>query len=418
MYGIIASPDYAKDIKEVLQGKQILFEKTGMFKPEEFQQHCTAAAGISIDILIVDMTCCSSDNDIVKGIRKYRVARSSRVILIAPGREPGDPAISALVGDGVYDIVAPALPEEDDDEEEAEALDIQPYLQKQLTMSYHMGNAARWRSLDDEPVASAAASSSKPGKGRPETIIQEQIIFRDRIVGTVIVGVAAAGRRTGCTHTAVQISSFLAREGFSAACIELMEPELQRPVFSTFKSDEPSQLHPGGFRIGGIDFFPYDQVQNVIDILHAGYKYIVLDFGQLVYEEAGEKKPSAYSQEFLRSDFSIVTAGSALWDYKDALQLVDTMQKWKWRKSLNVLINYADASLFKEISEALTGKEKQTLQLQFAPAPYQPDPFKVTDPSAEAYRQILSAIIPAQQEKRQRGSILQLLPFGKRGKGA
>ncbi|MGG2201932.1 hypothetical protein [Paenibacillus validus] len=94
------------------------------------------------------------------------------------------------------------------------------------------------------------------------------------------------------------------------------------------------------------------------------------------------------------------------------------MQKWKWRKSLNVLINYADASLFKEISEALTGKEKQTLQLQFAPAPYQPDPFKVTDPSAEAYRQILSAIIPAQQEKRQRGSILQLLPFGKAREGS
>lgn len=416
MYGIIASPDYLNDIRAVLQGKQVIYEKSGFFKPEEFQQHCTAAAGVSIDVLIVDMTCCSSDSDIVKGIRKYRVARSSRVILIAPGREPGDPAISALVGDGVYDIVAPSLPQEDEDED-YEPVDIQPYLLKQLSMNYHMGNAARWRNLDDDPITNPAPIA-KSGKDKSEAIVQEQIIFRDRIVGTVIIGVASAGRKSGCTHTAIQISSFLSREGLSVACIELMEQDRHRPVFSTFKSDEPSHLQPGGFRIGGIDFFPYDQVENIIEILHAGYKYIVLDFGQLINEDVGEAKPSAYSQEFLRSDFSIITAGSSLWDYKDALQLIDTMQEWKWRKQLNVLINFTDAPLFKEISEALTTKEKQTLQLQFAPAPYQPDPFKVTEQSIGSYRQILSSIIPGQEKKQQRGGLLQLLPFGKRGKGA
>lgn len=416
MYGIIASEEYANDIKEALEGKHIIFERAGTFKPEEFANHCSAAAGVNIDVLIVDMTCCSSDPEMVRGLRKYRIARSNRVILLAPGREPGDPSITALANAGIYDIVAPALPEVEDDEDEPELLDVGPYLKQQLNMNYHIGNAARWMDLDDDQPVKSGGSSKTVVKTKTETIIQEQIIYRDRIVGSVIVGVAAAGRRTGCTHTAIQISSFLASEGYSTACIELMEPEHHRPVFSTFKADETSQLHPGGFRIGEIDYFPFDQVGNILDILQAGYKYIVLDFGQIICEENGEKRPTAYSQEFQRTSFNVLTAGSALWDYKDVLQVVDTLKEWKWRKPLNVLINYADAPLFDEITAALNVKEKQALQLHFQVAPYQPDPFKTTEPSGAAYREILKDVIPAQGQKRKKIGLLQLLT--KRGKRA
>lgn len=90
----------------------------------------------------MDLTCCSSEEAIVKGIRKYRVAKSSRVTVIGPGRGLGDPTKSYWYPLGSM-ISLRLLYRGMKGEEEHEELDIRPYLSSQLTMSYHLGKAAR-----------------------------------------------------------------------------------------------------------------------------------------------------------------------------------------------------------------------------------------------------------------------------------
>lgn len=229
MYGIIAN-QYADDIKDVLEGKHILFERTGSFKPEEFHQICTAAAGVAIDVLIVDITCCSSDFDIVKGLRKYRVARSSRVVLIAPGRQPGDSTISALVGAGVYDIVSPALPVAEDEDEEPDELDIRPYLSQQLSMSYHLGNAARWHLFDEEPELPERedTAQSKRGKKEKVVVVKETVREVEKVVQvetykvlpnkTIVIGSLYPG--AGSSFVAITIARLLNYLGVPNALVE------------------------------------------------------------------------------------------------------------------------------------------------------------------------------------------------------
>lgn len=69
-----------------------------------------AAAQATADALVLDVAA-GPPEALVQGLRRYRTARPGvRVILLAAGRQPGDPLVSALVNLGVYDIVAPADP--------------------------------------------------------------------------------------------------------------------------------------------------------------------------------------------------------------------------------------------------------------------------------------------------------------------
>lgn len=149
MYGIIASKDYIRDIRESLEGNSIWFEESGEFSSDIFQQHCQAAANANVQILIIEMNC-TEDSSLIRGIQQFRLLRDSRIILIAPGREPGDTTITTLLGLQILDIIAPMRDEkrEDDEEEEegeeTERPSIVPLIKKQLAMKPSYGNVVRW----------------------------------------------------------------------------------------------------------------------------------------------------------------------------------------------------------------------------------------------------------------------------------
>lgn len=382
MFGIIASPDFADDIKEVLEGKTILFEKVGFFEPDEFEKICTAAAGISIDVLIVDMTCCSN---VIPGVRKYRITRSSRVIVIAPGRVPGDPTISALVSDGVYDIVAPALPDTEDDEESS--VDIKPLLQKQLSLKYHMGNAARWK-IDDAGAVSPSDSAIKE-KVIKETVIKEKIIVQELPAWPVVVSVTGTDVRSGATHFSIQAASFLKKFG-TVCCVEIRDggtPSFR--VFDTFEGDEP-------FRYQGIDFYSWKD--GIMPKVLSEYRYVVLD-----HRPIHRGYDATLLTEFLRSHVQIVVGGASVFDYHkffSVLDLIFVHVRPEHTKNLSLIVNFSDIASFKKVNSILSNSAKRLLNIRFVQNVLVADPFQITTDAERVLAAIFSNVIPKETERK------------------
>lgn len=425
MFGIIASEEYADDIRRSLQGESIIFERIGTFSEEQFAAHCSAAAGVMIDTMIIDLTSCAAEFEMVRAIRKYRIARSNRVILLAPGREPGDAFITALVNAGVYDIVAPALPEADDDEdEETFELDVEPYIRQQLRMSYHIGNAARWMDLSEDQPAAPSGKVKDPSKKKVKAKaelkdedeeedegerqpkpkkkrllrfdiadpleeddifslpIQKKVVYQDRIVGSVYVGVAGTGRRTGSTYAALQVAKYLTSYGTVAIV------ELQQESLSLLSYSPPDQTAGGGFELEGIACFPKASDEILHRVLMGDFKYVVLDFGALLESE--------YAREFARCHVHLLTMGAAIWDQDKAVHCIDELLDKGWSKKLEILVNFATKGTYQQIANAYSNREKTMLNLQFHHQPLVDHPL-VFDGST--FERMLGDALPKKRKK-------------------
>lgn len=111
MFSIIASPNYFEEIKTVITGRgSILYGKS--VNDEDVIKAFDKAGRVNASVLILDVDA-GAAVDIVMGVKKFKVTRPhTRIILLAPGRKPGDSVISQLLAKGVYDILA--LPEDGD----------------------------------------------------------------------------------------------------------------------------------------------------------------------------------------------------------------------------------------------------------------------------------------------------------------
>lgn len=401
MYGVISSRVFSEDILQAIRIEPIFFQE-GEFEEDVFVQHCKAAGRVQITTLIIDIDSCLNESSIIKGVRAFKIARpQTRVLVVAVDRIAGNPTISDLVGLGVYDIVAPPVPKSEDEEDVTIEFDLTPYVKEQLQLNSTYADVARWHFVGlDVPVQPQTKNSKE--KKVIQTQIEERIVIREKIVGTIIIAVAGVGRRTGTTHTAIQIANFLNYEGHQTACIELVDPEENPPTFNIFKNNQQSRLHPDGFTINNIDFFAIEHVNNnnIIDILKAGYKYVVLDLGNLI---KADQTPAMHHQEFLRADMQIISSCSGLWDFHSLIQNIDTLTKWKWNKKWNVALHFADNELFQEIQAAITTKESEQISLNYFKTPYQPDPFKITEERAEGLYAMLEDVLPARQEPVKKG---------------
>lgn len=391
MLGFIISPELANDIHESMSNHHILFEKSGVFDPDDFIQHCQAAANLTLDVFIIDLDS-SSDDAVVKGIRRFRLKNNARILLIAPGRVPGDPTISQLVNLGVWDIIAPELPTDEDEDEnyKARSILIAELIQKQLAMKYVYGNAARW-----DVAYETEQKEQKSYDIKEKVIYQENVIFQDRIVGTVVIGVGGVGRRTGTTHSTIQLSLFLQKQGYKVACVELLDSSIHFPAFYT--------LHPEAgtnksFSIKGIDFYPNADLDKYIHVISSQYEYVIVDFGHIFINSKNTMIP--YANEFLRSHMQIITATPALWDVSNILNTIDTLRQIPFSRDLYFIVNLTDDRTFKEFSKMFSKNEKASLRLSFSQTSFTPDPFQLSENNQIVLQKLLSPLMPNREKRR------------------
>lgn len=444
MYGLIVSREHSKDAHDAIKGGEIWFEKVGSFSAEIFLQHCQAAAAVNLSILIVDLDT-TDPASFIRGIRIFRQSRrDTRIILLAPGRKPGDPTITSLLPLQIYDIVAPEgdLEEENDEEEEdheegdyegnyvEEDPDALSYLailiKNQIAGDYGYGNIARWDTLADgiieinvqhQTVQEKVREKDKDKKKNrdrpfgtdpalvehihsieieppPDRLKVKEVVVREHIAGTVIIAIAGSGNRTGTTHSAIQISNILQKLNVSVACVELLDPTTGKPVFEKFKSGDQLASVEGGFRYKEVDYYPEANMKQYLKVLSVKYDYIVLDLGDCLNNQ--------YYEEFFRAQVSILTCGSSVWDFDELLNTLDHLYQRSWNKHMCIFINLGDDETFEMTAKTFSKKEKKHMNVDFYQGPFQPDPFLVDDDNRIPYEAMLGGILPTETKKKKK----------------
>ncbi|MGE5590187.1 MAG: hypothetical protein ACM3ZA_06165 [Bacillota bacterium] len=192
MYAILTRGT-AQEVAAVLRGR----DEQATVRVVEAGQGAGAldeAARVPVDSLVLDV---ATGPGLGAAVLRYRLARpQTRLIVLAAGRQPGDPEVAGVVQAGCYDIVT-------DLAQLPAVLDRPPAGLEQ---------AALW--LDP---------SLAPGKTATETVkIRERIV--ERRVATsarpVLVAVAGVADGVGTTTLAAAIAAYLARAGYKALLVE------------------------------------------------------------------------------------------------------------------------------------------------------------------------------------------------------
>lgn len=425
LYGIIASREYTPDIKEVIADEQIWFERAGDFNDENFMIHSQAAMNANVQVLFVDMTC-ANDSAIIRGIKQFRMKRDSRIIMIAPNREPGDPTVNDLISLQVLDFISFTVDEQD---EEYERESISFLIRQQLKKKSSYGNVARWNVRTESAIERNQAAPEKP---RPEKVKNEQprgttevndpalmahlesmleheqpvtrereVIITERIVGSVLIAVGGVGRRSGATHNTLQIAHFLKGLSDSVACVELVDAEASPPVFRKLKLDQDKASEvTGGFHQDGVDYYPEASMKVYLQVLSANYDYVVVDLGSLYLKVKNKYMPTLFYEEFFRAGCSVLTCGSAIWEFEDLVVSLDRLYEKGWNRHLSIMVNFSDRESYEKTCNAFTKKEKRTMQVDFIQSYFQPDPFVIETESRKNFEHMFKDMLPTETQKK------------------
>lgn len=242
-----------------------------------------------------------------------------------------------------------------------------------------------------------------PGLGSPgkQVVYKDRILLQDRIIGNVVIAVAGTDRRSGTTYNAIQIASFIASENHDVACVELLNQSINPSVFKYWNTtNKETKKLDGGFHAAGVDFFPNSDFENYIKILNAGYKYVVIDLGQIVVNADKQSLEGTYFKEFLRANLTLISSGSALWDTQSLIQFLDRLFVNSWTKTCNIMVNLADLKGFEELTGIFTKKERKELQLNFIMNSFNSNPFENNRDMSDALSSLLNPVLPIKEKKR------------------
>lgn len=338
MYGIISSPEFIDDIKHAVGEEPILFQESGQFSADAFLQHCQSVSAAQVHTIIVDINA-ADDLAMIKGLRTIRMKRQSRIIVLAPGREPGDQTINALLKFQIFDFVAPSFSsiegyEEDEEENESEdrvfTKPLSFFIQEQLNKTASYSNAARW-DIESEQILlqqkQPVQGKSKPVEGNKAkefiqrsgiegieqieeleitpAVVREKQTLVETIIGTVILAVVGVEPTAGTTHTAILIAEFLARKGRKVSIIEANASQDFYKIANAYDGLTGAPNPEQSFTINSIDYYKSNYRYDVPELLEMEYDYIVLDLGSYT--------DTAYMEEFYRAHVQIIVGHGIEW---------------------------------------------------------------------------------------------------------
>lgn len=249
IYAIVgrnSANELAASLKELGQAEAPVITPDPELAPQALQE----AARLPVETLILDVSL-GRAADLSPALIRFRVLRpQTRVILLAFGRQPGDPDVAQLVATGVYDIVT-------DPADLAASLRSPPA---------DFTRAAVWL----EP--GLAAPEQKP--------LQREIVVKKVPLSTrpVLIGVLNAAPAAGATTVAALVAAFLARPGYRT-CLVAADGTRDLELLSGLDKtrQEPKRWVPD------LDLFGGDWRDAAVS---GKYQYVVADLGHCDYLEA------------------------------------------------------------------------------------------------------------------------------------
>ncbi|MBV6717207.1 hypothetical protein [Paenibacillus chitinolyticus] len=379
MYGYIASREYSQDIKEALEENNIFFQETGEFTPDSFKANCQAAAHANVQTLIIDLGC-TDDGSIIKGIQQFRILRDSRIIVIAPGRTPGDSTINALIKLQVLDVIAPEVGSELEEEDIRPS--IAPLIKHQLGMKPAYGNVMRWDVTTGE-IAERKQKIKENKERQKETSVKykqnepdpdilehfetlhlesqpakEKLLLMETIIGSILVALIGAEHSVGTTHTTLLLANYLTRKGYSVAVIEASEKNDFAALEYAYEGRKGFTSSERMFEMRGADYYKAGLRVDLSEFKE--YDYILLDLGD--YQD------TEYFEEFKRAHVQIVVGHGSEWRQKRLYEFSRANERLD-QSNYIYCVPFVDKIVLQDINEELS--EGKVFSV-----PAHPDPYK------------------------------------------
>lgn len=179
--------------------------------------------------------------------------------------------------------------------------------------------------------------------------VKERVVIKNKIIGTVVIGIVGVISGIGTTHSAISLSGFLARKGNRVALVECNRSEDFDYIELTYEGlkDANFSINTNSFQIDGVEYFKSTQMQDdVISLLSQDYNFVVLDLGNY--------RDTSYFEEFLRADIQIVIGSGIeykLRHLKDFfLENQDVENSFKWNVFLPLTDNQTKNDVKKDLS--------------------------------------------------------------------
>lgn len=369
MYALVVSPERTDQVRQAIQG-DIVYESDETLDSESTRIVFEAVARVSARVLIVDMAV-GPGRALIAGIRHYRIARpQTRIILLAPGREPGDQTVAQLVGLGVYDIIPGA-------------------------------NDADWTELVRTTLQKPAATFAQAARWHVAHSLNGDFTVRERVsiervpLGTLTIAVAGVAPGVGCTHTALLISNYLSQLGRRVGLTEIAP----RPALASL-SHFLAKERGGYWQLGRLDIYPDVDLNTDLSVTFTDklsrrfralgqsgkkYEYLVFDLGPLSPAGLANENHGFYRavwQELLRSSLPVIVGSGAPWRYAD------------WGFLLHSLRERQDAAL---VIAAPTGDQagefSEQTGLSVVSLPFS-DPFSLTSDVKTGLAKLVNPVVP------------------------
>lgn len=347
MFAVICSERNFSDVEQMVQtvNDDIIFKTVD--NDIDIKTEIDKISRLSVSHLIVDVTCLSNKNNIVTAIRNYKIkCGTTKVIIIYPNAAPGDSICAALVRMGVYDIISPAL-------EENEELILLPSLLSVFEKPTTYAAAVKWdqdsveinvekKNKKPEDISKLVNKLSYEKKKELGLIVEkETTIIKDRIIGAVVICVAGANKSVGCTHTAIQIASFFSqhKEKFKVALLQLNSSDHFQKLNEILVCPPVSEKLQNSFTFKNLDFF-YDT--TLIELKqNIEYDYIVIDLGAL-------KKSLKHQELMINANMSILVCNSKPWQLASIKEAIfEDYEDYEKSKKWKLVFSLSDDDFFK-----------------------------------------------------------------------
>jgi hypothetical protein len=380
MFAVFCSPNFWNEIDSVVtsMNDEILLKciDSDIDIAEQFEK----VSRISVKHLIIDISAIQDTKKLLIHIKRYRYKfDKSQIIIIAPNVVPGDTLMHSLVTMGIYDIIAI-------NGENLESISITPHLIDLIENPATYKKAVKWF-IDDDVIPSNDSDTVKDINRSAIQIKEKTVtVTKEKIVGNVVVAVAGTMSRIGTTHTVLSIAEFLKNLNFRVAVVEYHQSNHFNLIKEGYEDIEDNVSY---FNLNGLDYYPYSNDINLLDIIQQDYNYIVMDMG---------KFDNCDKIEFKRSNARIIVSGSKSWELTE-LELI-LRQEDSFTNSKNIYyFNFTDVDTFNDINESMI--DAALGQFKCHKAIFNPNPFRIDKATHESFTNLLKDFIPINNKKRE-----------------
>ncbi|WP_268626996.1 hypothetical protein [Paenibacillus alvei] len=205
----------------------------------------------------------------------------------------------------------------------------------------------------------------------------------DRRLGSVTIAIGGYGRRTGASHTSIQLAAYLKTKKEKVACVEVRSVNTSYKYFVT----EGTPTQNGGYHLNGVTYYPNWSLDRLPEVYAGGFSFVILDCGGIA--EGNAVVANDLLGEFFKAEHTIITTCSSVWDKANLLQLFAVFQQMGWQKSIDIIVQANDRDAYTSVADLIDPKEKKERNIKVYCNPISASPFDVPEESSKMFDELM-----------------------------